>query len=137
MNEEIRRKASGEGSGSTNVARGRTKKKSENVYRNTSKIKGKVGVTCYLCGRKGHKKPDCKYYKAELEREKNTDDEKKMDSENEAHNSFKDKDKEKANVVSSVIIKEPLDAKDILCATIATDHAKVNGASILSMHRTC
>ena len=47
-----------------------------------------------------------------------------------AHNSFKDKDKEKANVVSSVIIKEPLDAKDILYATMATDHVEVNDVSI-------
>ena len=31
---------------------------------------------------------------AELERKNNTSDEKKKDSQNEAHNSFKDKDKE-------------------------------------------
>ena len=68
LNEEIKRKASGEGSGSTNVARGRTEKKSENVQRNRSKSKGKAEVTCHQCGRKGHTKPDCRYYKAEFER---------------------------------------------------------------------
>ena len=47
---------------------------------------------------KGHKKPDCRYYKAELERKKNTSDKKKQDSENDAHNNFQDKDKDKANV---------------------------------------
>ncbi|KAH7281919.1 hypothetical protein KP509_35G003300 [Ceratopteris richardii] len=64
LNEEIGRKARGEGSGSANVARGSTKKKSGNVQRNRSKSKGKAEVTCYQCGRKGHKKPDCRYYKA-------------------------------------------------------------------------
>ena len=58
VNEEIRRKFDGEGSGSTNVARGRTEKKSENVQRNRSWSKGKAKVTCYQCGRKGHKKRD-------------------------------------------------------------------------------
>ena len=106
LNEKIRRKASGEVSGSANVAQARTEKKSDNVQRNKCKSKGTAAeVTCYQCGSKGHKKPDCKYYKAELEREKNTDDEKKMDSENEAHNSFNDKGKEKANVASSVILR--------------------------------
>ena len=73
-------------------------------------------MTCYQCSRKGDKKPDCKYYIAELKR-KNTSDKKEKDIENEAHNNLKDKDKEKANVASSVIIEEPLDATDILCAT--------------------
>ena len=50
----------------------------------------------------------------------------KKDSENEVHNSFKD-DKEKANVGSSVIIEEPSDAKDLLCATMAADRVEVNG----------
>ena len=94
-----------------------------------SKSKGKVEVTCYQCGRKGRKKPDCRYYKAELERKKNTGDKKKKDDENEAHNSFKDKDKEKANVASSVIIEETSDAKDILCTTMAADHVEFIGDS--------
>ena len=55
---------------------------------------------------------------------------KKKDNENEAHNSFKDKDKEKTNVSFSVIVEKPSDAKDIVCATMATDHAEVKGASI-------
>ncbi|KAH7297375.1 hypothetical protein KP509_26G066900 [Ceratopteris richardii] len=106
LNEEIRRKASGEGSGSANVARGRTKKKSGNVQRNRSKSKGKAEVTCYQCGRKGHKKPDCRFYKAELERKKNTGDRKKKDTKNEAHDTSKDKDKEKANAAMDMYILE-------------------------------
>ena len=31
-------------------------------------------MTCYQCGRKGHKKRDCRYYKAELERKKSGGD---------------------------------------------------------------
>ena len=73
-------------------------KKSGNVHRSRCKNKGKAEVTCYQCGRKGRKKPDCRYYKAELERKKNTSDKKKQDSENDAHNNFQDKDKDKANV---------------------------------------
>ena len=75
-------------------------------------------MACYQCGRKGHKKSDCTYYKPEFERKKNTGDKKKKDIENEARNNFKDKDKEKAIVASIVIIEEPSDAKDILCATM-------------------
>ena len=41
-----------------------------------------------------------------------------MDIENEAHNNFNDKDKEKANMVSNINIEEPLDAEDISCATM-------------------
>ena len=130
LNEEIKRKASGEGSASANVTRGRTEKKSETVWQNRSKSKGKAEVTCYQCGGKGRKKPDCRYYKAELERKKNTGDKKKKDDENEAHNSFKDKDKENANVASSVIIEEPSDVEDILCANMTPSHAEVNDASV-------
>ena len=82
MNEENKKKANGEGSGLTNVARG----KSENIQRNRSKSKDKAEVTCYQCGWNGHKKPNCRYYKAELE---NTCDQKKMESENEAHNCWR------------------------------------------------
>ena len=117
LNEEIRRKASGEDSGSTNVARGRTEKKSGNAQRNRSKSKGKGDVTCYQCGRKGHKKPDCRYYKAELERKKNTGEKKKKETKSEAQDSSKDK--EKANVASNVVIEELSDVEDILCATMA------------------
>ena len=96
LNEEIRRKASGEGSGSANVAQARTEKKSDNVQRNKCKSKGTAAeVTCYQCGSKGHKKPDCKYYKAELARRKNTGDKKKKDNDNIAHNNIKDKEKNK------------------------------------------
>ncbi|MCO5567372.1 hypothetical protein L7F22_021062 [Adiantum nelumboides] len=84
LNEEIRRKASGEGGSSANMVRGRTEKKNAYAQRSKSKSKergnaskGKDDVTCYQCGRKGHKKPDCRYYKAELERKKNGGDKKK------------------------------------------------------------
>ena len=89
LNEEIRRKTSGEGIGLNNVTRGIIEKQSETVQRNKNKRKGKAEVTCNQCCRKGHKKPDCRYYKAELERKTNIGDKKKKDSENEAHNSFK------------------------------------------------
>ena len=69
------------------------------------------------------------YYTVELKR-KNTSDKKQKDSKNEAHNSFKDNDKEKTNVSFSVIIEKPSDAKDIVCATMAIDHAEVNDASV-------
>ncbi|KAH7288390.1 hypothetical protein KP509_31G025000 [Ceratopteris richardii] len=132
LNEEIRRKASGEGSGSAN--------------RKRSKSKGKAEVTCYQCGRKGHKKPDCRYYKAELERKKNTGDKKKKDTKNEAHDTSKDKDKEKANVASSVIIEELSDAEDILCASFhvtpikecfTTFHAGSHGHVYLGNNHAC
>ena len=61
-------------------------KKSGNVHRSRCKNKGKAEVTCYQCGWNGHKKPNCRYYKAELE---NTCDQKKMESENEAHNCWR------------------------------------------------
>ena len=107
---------------------GRKQKKSGNVQRNRSKSKGKVEVNCYQCCRKVHKKSDRKQYKADLER-KNTGDKKKNNNENKAHNIFKNKHKEKANVISSVIIEEPSNVKDILCATMAADHVEVNDAS--------
>ena len=61
LNEGIRRKASGESSGAAYHVRGRSNKKenSENRGKSRSKSKGKSqDVTCYQCGRKGHKKPD-------------------------------------------------------------------------------
>ena len=51
-----------------NVARGRTNKKVK-MY-NRSKSKGKVEMICYQCGRKSHKKPNCRYHKAKLEKKK-------------------------------------------------------------------
>ena len=39
LNEEIRRKASGEGGSSANMVRGRTDKRSNNAHRNKSKSK--------------------------------------------------------------------------------------------------
>ena len=66
------------------------------------------------------------YYKAKLERKKNVGDKKKMDIENEAHYNFKDKDREKAKVASSVIIEKPSNEEDILCATMTTNYVEVN-----------
>ena len=78
LNEEIKRKASGEGGSSANMVRGRTDKRSNYAHRNKSKSQERGNsskvksndVTCYQCGRKGHKKPDFRYYKAELERKR-------------------------------------------------------------------
>ena len=112
-------------------------KRKVKMYKGTgAKSKARMKVPCYQCGREGYKKPDCKYYKAELERKKNIGEKKKMDSENErrrkwteneSHN--KEKDKEKANVASSFIIEEPSYVEDILCTTMAADHAEVNDIS--------
>ena len=50
------------------MVRGKTEKKNAYAQRSKSKMKergsaskGKGDVTCYQCGRKGHKKPDCRY----------------------------------------------------------------------------
>ena len=69
LNEEIRQKASGESSSSANITRGRAATKNASVQRSKRKSKGKE-ITCIKCGRKGHKKPDCRFYKQELERNK-------------------------------------------------------------------
>mgnify|MGYP000016945791 CR=1 FL=1 len=134
LNEEIRRKASGEGGSSANMVRGRTDKRSNYAHRNKSKSqergnRSKVksnDVTCYQCGRKGHKKPDCRYYKAELERKKNFGDKKK--DKIDAHDS--QKDEEKANLASNVVIEELSDVEDILCATFSADDTYAYDASL-------
>ncbi|KAH7438914.1 hypothetical protein KP509_04G036700 [Ceratopteris richardii] len=111
LNEEIRRKSSGENSGSAYNVRGRTLKKPNtgNKPRNRSKRKEKQqDVSCYQCGRKGHKKPDCRYYKKELERKKQANAKGKK---NENDGSSNSKDIEKANmftwgITMHVILKE-------------------------------
>ncbi len=138
LNEEIRRKAGGEGGNSANMVRGRTDKKNAYGQRNKSKSKergnaskGKDSdVTCYQCGRKGHKKPDCRFYKAELERKKNAGDKKKEKKEDKTEAQDSHKDKEKANVASSVVIEELSDVEDILCATLSDDEAYDIDASL-------
>ncbi|MCO5576745.1 hypothetical protein L7F22_030563 [Adiantum nelumboides] len=83
LNEEIRRKSSGEGSGTAYHVRGRTEKRNHvaNKGKSRSKSKGKSqDITCYQCGRKGHKKPDCRFYKQELERKKQQQGKKKKDA---------------------------------------------------------
>ncbi|KAH7302750.1 hypothetical protein KP509_23G085600 [Ceratopteris richardii] len=85
LNEEIKRKASGEDGTSANMIRGRSKKKGSysergkrrSKERGSSSKKQDSDVTCYQCGRKGHKKPDCPFYKAKLERKKNVGDKRK------------------------------------------------------------
>ena len=114
LNEEIRRKSSGEGSGSAYNIRGRYDKRNPNVgQRNRSKSRGKgkqQDITCYHCGRKGHKKPDCRYWKMELERKKNVGEKKNKED--------KFNTTEKANMASNVII-EDLSGEDgdVLCIT--------------------
>ena len=73
LDEEIHQKASGESSSSANITRGRAATKNASMQRSRSKSKGKE-ITCFQCGRKGHKKPDCRFYKQELERRKNKKD---------------------------------------------------------------
>ncbi|KAH7422992.1 hypothetical protein KP509_12G034600 [Ceratopteris richardii] len=129
LNEEIRRKAGGEGGSSTNMVRGRTDKRSNNAQRKKSKSrergncsKGKSNdVTCYQCGSKGHKKPDCRYYKAQLKRKKNARDEKKEKKEDKTDAQDSQKDKEKANVASNVVIEELSDVENILCTILSAD----------------
>ena len=80
LNEEIRRSTSGENRTSANVVRGRSEKKGKGEQRKRSKSKDKhVEITCYQCGQKGHKKPDCRYCKKEQERKKTTSNDKKKE----------------------------------------------------------
>ena len=48
---------------------------------------------------------------------------------------FKDNDKEKATVVSSVIIEEQSNAEDTLCAITTTNHVEVNDLLLILMHK--
>ena len=123
LNEEIRRKDNGKTGGSANMARGRTNKKGAYAQKNKSRSKSRdkqVEVTCYQCGRKGHKKPDCRYYKKEQERKKTANSDKKKKEENvETGDSSNSKGKEKANVASSVIIEDLSDLEDILTVSMS------------------
>ena len=116
------------------MVRGRTDKRSSYVHRNKCKSK-EMGnsrksksndVTCYQCGKKGHMKPDCRYYKAELKRKKNFEDKKK--DKTAAQDS--QKNKEKANLASNVVIEELSDVEDILCATFSADDSYAYDASL-------
>ena len=96
----------------------RTDKRSNDVHKNKSKSKergnsskGKSNdVTCYQCG-------NYHYYKVELERKKNFGDKKKYKAD--AQDS--QKDKEKANLASNVVIEELSKVEDLLCATFPAD----------------
>lgn len=135
-----RRKVSGEGGNSANMVRGRTEKKNAYAQRSKSKSKergnaskGKGDVTCYQCGRKGHKKPDYRYYKAELERKKSDGDKRKEKKEVKTDAQDNTKGKGKANVASSVVIEELSDVEDILCATLSADDAHEFDASLSTL----
>ena len=66
MLKEETRIVNGEGIGSVNVAYGRSNTKSIVKQRNRSKGKGNSDITCYHCGRMGHKQLHCTYFKDEL-----------------------------------------------------------------------
>lgn len=120
LNEEIRRKSSGESSSSAYNARGRSQKRdigSRTQSRSKSKTKDK-DVICYQCGRKGHKKPNCRHFKKEQERKKETQERKKRhDKKGEKSAGDSSKDVENANVSSSVVIEELSDIEEILVAS--------------------
>ena len=63
-------------------------------------------------------KPDCRYYKAELERMKGKSDKNRKETKTKAHDSSDDE--EKAGVASSVILDELSDLDDILCVVDAS-----------------
>ena len=86
---------------------------------------------------KGHKKPDSTYYKAKLER-KNTGDKKKKNSENEAHHSFKNKDKENANVAFSIILLRSQQMQKIFLVILWQQiMLKLMMLLFIFMHRIC
>ena len=60
-------------------------------------------VTCYHCECKGHKKTNFKYCKKRQERKTNALDREKRDEKSDASTSFKDMEKEKANINSSIV----------------------------------
>ena len=77
------------------------------MQRPRGKSKGKE-ITCFQCGRKGHKKHDCRFYKNKLERKKKNQKatiQKKDDVDNN-----KGKEKEKENTAFGVIIEDILDS---------------------------
>ena len=82
-------------------------------------------MTSFQCGRKGHQKPNCRFYKQELERKKKN---KKATIKKTHDVHSKGKQREKENIASGVIIEEILDTKDILCVanTRITSIALVN-----------
>lgn len=91
-------------------------------------------MTCYQCGRKGYKKPDCRYFKKEQERKKETQEKKKKD-EKKGEKSAGDssKDAENTNVSStSVVIEELSDIEEILVASSCpSDFMLLNAEDIL------
>ena len=82
------------------------------MQRSRNKSRGKE-ITCFQCGRKGHKKLDCRFYKQDLERKNKN----KKDTSEKTHDvdNNKGKEREKANIASGIIIEEILDTEDIVC----------------------
>ena len=80
------------------------------MQRSRSKSKG----ACFQCRCKGHKKPDCRFYKQEHERKQ----ENQKDASEKTHDVYKNKGKEreKSNIASGIIIEGILDTEDLLCA---------------------
>ncbi|MCO5575629.1 hypothetical protein L7F22_029431 [Adiantum nelumboides] len=108
LNEEIRRKSSEEGGSSAYNARGGNQTPDAgNRTQNRSKSKTKdKDVTCYQCGRKGHKKPDCRYFKKEQERKKEAQEKKKKDERKGEKSATSDssKDAENANLMEKTCL---------------------------------
>ena len=75
-------------------------------------------MTCYHCGRKGHKKPNCRYYKAKLEKMKKMSDKTKKETKTKAQESSDDE--ETVDVASSVVLDELSGLEDILCTVDAS-----------------
>ena len=103
------------------------------MQRSRSKSKGKE-ITCFECGRKGHKKPDYRFYKQELERKKKYSKntiEKTHDVDNK-----NGKEREKANRAFGVIIEEMLDNSICIVSCTRLYHADLGNRlwCLLSLH---
>ena len=136
LNEEIRRKSSGSGSNSAYNVRGRDDKRSHNAnrQRNRSKSREKQqDVTCFQCGRKGHKKPDCRYFKKEQERKKQANAKGKR-NDKDGSSTSKESEPEKAHVASSVVIKELEDNVDTSEFLVAS--SEPHAMNVEDMHIT-
>ena len=105
---------------------------------NRSKSKSRdKDVTYYQCGRKGHKKPDCRYFKKEQERKKESQEKKKIeDKKGEKSAGTSSKDSETVNVSSSVVITELSDTEEILvAASCPSDFVVANAEDMLISRR--
>ena len=103
------------------------------MQRSRSKSKGKE-ITCFECGRKGHKKPDYRFYKQELERKKKN----KKATIKKTHDvdNKNGKEREKANRAFGVIIEEMLDNSICIVSCTRLYHADLGNRlwCLLSLH---